>query len=47
MNIRQDLKDRDLFTGDFLDKNLIQFVFMSLIQVKYIFQLNVGLKHCY
>lgn len=33
MNLFQGLKDRDLFIGDFLDKNLIQFCFMNIIQV--------------
>ena len=29
----QALKNEDKFTGDFLDKNLLQFCFMNLIQV--------------
>lgn len=29
-----DLKDEGLFTGDFLDKALVQFCFMAIIQVK-------------
>ena len=33
MNLFSQLKDDGLFTGDFLDKNLIQFCFMELIQV--------------
>ena len=33
MDLFQGLKDSDYFTGDFLDKNLVQFVFTNLIQV--------------
>ena len=33
MNKFQDLKDTDKFCGDYLDKNLIRFCFMSIIQV--------------
>lgn len=33
MNLFQALKNNDQFTGDFLDKSLIQFCFMQLIQV--------------
>ena len=35
INIFENLKDRDLFLGDFLDRNLIQFVFMKMIQVSF------------
>ena len=34
MNLFQTMKDTDKYTGDFLDKNLIQFCFMQLIQVR-------------
>lgn len=33
INTFSDLKENDQFSGDFLDKNLIQFCFMTLIQV--------------
>ena len=33
MNLFQGLKDNDSFTGNFVDKSLIQFCFMQLIQV--------------
>lgn len=33
MNLFQSLKDEDYFCGTFLDKSLIQFCFMELIQV--------------
>ncbi|KAK6494193.1 hypothetical protein HHUSO_G679 [Huso huso] len=32
MNLFQELKEEDQFTGDFLDKSLIQFCFMKLLQ---------------
>ncbi|XP_033124395.1 uncharacterized protein LOC117122762 [Anneissia japonica] len=32
MNLFSELKDNDLFNGDFLDKNLIQFCLMEIIQ---------------
>ena len=35
INLFENLKDRDLFLGDFLDRNLIQFVFMKMIQVSF------------
>ena len=34
MNTFCELKDDDKFDGSFLDKNLIQFCFMTLIQVR-------------
>jgi len=33
MNVFQDLKDMDHFSGDFLDKNLIQFTCLEIIEV--------------
>ncbi len=33
MDIFQTLKDDGHFSGDFLDKNLIQFCFLNLVQV--------------
>lgn len=33
MNTFQDLKHQDYFSGDFLDKNLIQFTFLEIIEV--------------
>ena len=35
LNIFQDLKDRDLFDGGFLDRNLAVYCFLPLIQVTY------------
>ena len=34
MNIFAELKDNDQFNGEYLDKNLIQFCFLAMIQVK-------------
>lgn len=34
MNIFEEIKDEDLFSGDFLDKCLIQFCFLNIIQVR-------------
>lgn len=34
MNTFQDLKDSDYFSGDFLDKNLIQFTCLEMIEVR-------------
>lgn len=34
MNMFQDLKDQDHFSGDFLDKNLIQFTCLEIIEVE-------------
>lgn len=36
MNLFQDMKDNLMFDGNFLDKALIQFCFMNLIQVSII-----------
>ena len=36
-----DMKDTGLFSGDFIDKALIQFCFMSLIQVSYNIQCGI------
>ena len=33
MNVFQDLKDNDHFSGDFIDKNLIQFTCLEIIEV--------------
>ena len=33
MNLFQDLKDSDSFSGDFLDKSLIQFTCLEIIEV--------------
>ena len=35
MNVFSEIKDNGHFTGNFIDKNLIQFCFMALIQVSY------------
>ena len=35
MNIFQDLKEQDHFSGDLLDKNLIQFTCLEIIEVAY------------
>lgn len=36
MNVFQSLKDGDMFSGDLLDRSLVQFCFMDLIQVRFI-----------
>ncbi len=35
MNIFEELKDGGMFTGDFIDKNLIRFCFTNVVQVRY------------
>ncbi len=50
MDLFQNLKDNDQFTGDFLDKNLMQFVFMNLVQVSKStdnYHATVGHRHLY
>ena len=42
MNLFQSFKDDDSFTGDFLDKNLIQFCFLQMIQVCNLIQLMLN-----
>lgn len=37
MNVFQDLKDMDYFSGDFLDKNLIQFTCLEIIEVRLLY----------
>lgn len=39
-----DLKDRGLFDGSYLDRSLIQFCFMSIIQVSY--KYSIILSYC-
>lgn len=43
MNAFESLKDDGSFTGSFIDKNLIQFCFMSLIEVSRELDLDLGL----
>lgn len=51
-----DLKDRGLFDGGFLDKNLIRFCFLGIIQVSFVLKVNdvvhtaqhkLAIKHCF
>ena len=46
MNIFQELKDNDEFDGNFLDKNLIQFCFMRIIQVSIVLYLSLMKTIC-
>jgi hypothetical protein len=41
MSLFKGLKEENEFTGNFLDKNLIQFCFMRLIQVWYVYSLKL------
>lgn len=45
MNTFSEMKDNDTFSGNFLDKNLIQFCFMALIQVCCILFVSVFRKN--
>jgi hypothetical protein len=41
MDVFQEMKDNDYFDGGFLDKNLIRFCFMDIIQVRFWLQSKV------